>query len=182
MRCLSLPEDIKELKKLSAGDIFYLSGNVFTARDEAHRLLLDLPLDEIPFYASEMAVYHCGPLMKRKGGNWEVISAGPTTSSRMELFEDKFIEKFGIRLIIGKGGMGRRTLDSLKEKNGVYAVYTGGAGALAADQMKKVIDVFWLKELGMAEAVWLFRVEKFGPLVVGMDSKGNSLFKKMEIV
>jgi tartrate/fumarate subfamily iron-sulfur-dependent hydro-lyase beta chain len=178
MKHLMLPKDISKIEDLSVGDIFYLSGSVFTARDEAHRLLLELPLDDIPFSISEMSLYHCGPLMRQKDDSWEVISAGPTTSSRMEIFEDRFIERFNTRLIIGKGDMGEQTRLALKKKKGVYAVYTGGAGALAADQIHKVVDVFWLEELGMAEAVWVFKVEKFGPLVVGMDSKGGSLFKR----
>jgi len=175
-----IPNDMISLEKLSVGDVFYISGTVFTARDEAHRLLLDLPIEEIPFSFSEMVLYHCGPLMKKKNNGWLVVSAGPTTSSRMDIFEERFIEKFNTRLIIGKGDMGERTRVTLKDKKGIYAVYTGGAGALAADQIKKVVDVIWLEELGMAEAVWIFEVEDFGPLVVGMDSKGNSLFRRDE--
>jgi tartrate/fumarate subfamily iron-sulfur-dependent hydro-lyase beta chain len=173
-----IPGDFRHLEKLSAGDVFYLSGNIFTARDEAHCLLLDLSLDEIPFTASKMALYHCGPLMKQVDTGWKVISAGPTTSSRMDVYEHQFIKKFGIRLIIGKGDVGEQTTQSLQHAKGVYAVYTGGAGALAADQIKRVVDVFWLKELGMTEAVWVFEIEQFGPLIVGVDSKGGSLFKR----
>ncbi|MDG6229082.1 MAG: FumA C-terminus/TtdB family hydratase beta subunit [Candidatus Thermoplasmatota archaeon] len=178
MHHFHIPNDIALVEQLSAGDVFYISGTVFTARDEAHRVLLDLPIEEIPFSISEMALYHCGPLMKESRNGWLVISAGPTTSSRMEIFEERFIEKFNTRLIIGKGDMGEGTRRTLKQIKGVYAVYTGGAGALAADQIKKVVDVFWLDDLGMAEAVWIFEVEKFGPLVVGMDSKGASFFKR----
>lgn len=173
-----LPKDIVIIEDLSVSDIFYLSGLVFTARDEAHRLLLDLPIGEIPFMISEMSLYHCGPLMRQKENGWEIISAGPTTSNRMDIFEDRFIERFNTRLIIGKGDMGEQTRLALKKKKGVYGVYTGGAGALAADQITKIIDVFWLEELGMAEAVWVFEVKKFGPLVVCIDSKGDSLFKR----
>jgi len=180
MEHLVLPKDISKIEDLSVGDVFYLSGTVFTARDEAHRLLLELPSEKIPFRISEMSLYHCGPLMREKHDGWEVISAGPTTSSRMEIFEDRFIERFNTRLIIGKGDMGEQTRLALKKKKGVYAVYTGGAGALAADQIDKIIDVFWLEELGMAEAVWVFEVAKFGPLVVGMDPKGASLFSRKE--
>ncbi len=174
----NIPYDFRNLEKLSVGDVFYLSGKIFTARDEAHCLLLDLPLDKIPFSTFEMALYHCGPLMKQHDGDWEVICAGPTTSSRMELFENQLIKKLGIRLIIGKGIVGEQTINGLQHQKGVYAVYTGGAGALAADQIKRVVDVFWLNELGVTEAVWVFEIEQFGPLVVGVDSRGCSLFKR----
>lgn len=173
-----IPKDFRNIEKLSVGDVFYISGNIFTARDEAHRLLLDFPLEKMPFIASEMALYHCGPLMKQHDGDWEVISAGPTTSSRMDPFEDQLIKKFSIRLIIGKGFIGEQTTQCLQHQKGVYAVYTGGAGALAADQIKRVVEVFWLKELGMTEAVWVFKIEQFGPLIVGVDSKGRSLFRR----
>ncbi|MBS3778377.1 MAG: fumarate hydratase C-terminal domain-containing protein, partial [Candidatus Thermoplasmatota archaeon] len=102
----------------------------------------------------------------------------PTTSSRLELFEADFLRKYpSINIIIGKGGMGEKTLVALRN-HGVYLSFTGGAAALAADQISKVEDVFWLNELGMAEAVWIFFVNDFGPLIVGMDSHGKSLFEK----
>jgi tartrate/fumarate subfamily iron-sulfur-dependent hydro-lyase beta chain len=133
--------------------------------------------EDIPFNPSSMALYHCGPLMQKKDGIWHVVSAGPTTSSRMELFENKFIQKFGINLIIGKGDMGKNTQKALQKYICIYASYTGGAGALAADSIKKVKDVFYLEQLGMAEAVWIFEVKDFGPLVVAMDSHGESIYK-----
>jgi tartrate/fumarate subfamily iron-sulfur-dependent hydro-lyase beta chain len=95
----------------------------------------------------------------------------------MEIFEDKFIEKYGINIIIGKGGMGKRTEKALQTYGGVYTAYTGGAGALAADRVEDVPDVYWLDELGMPEAVWIFKVKEFGPLVVAMDSHGKSIYK-----
>ena len=169
-----LPARSKEIKKLHVGDIVYISGKVFTARDEAHHMMLEK--EKIPFNPSEMALYHCGPLMKKTKGKWHVVSAGPTTSSRMEIFEDKFMDKYGINIIIGKGGMGERTKKSLQKHTGVYTAYTGGAGALAADKVEEVLDVFWLDELGMPEAAWIFKIKEFGPLVVAMDSYGKSIY------
>jgi len=174
---LEIPIKKDDVKKLRVGDIVYISGNVFTARDSAHQLLLE-ENGKIPFDPSKMALYHCGPLMKKVNGKWEVVSAGPTTSSRMELFEDSFIEKFNINMIIGKGDMGKNTQKALQKYICVYASYTGGAGALAANNIKEVKDVYYLEELGMAEAVWIFKMEKFGPLIIAMDSHGNSIFKK----
>jgi len=134
----------------------------------------------LPFNPSEMALYHCGPLMKKIKNKWQVISTGPTTSGRMELFEDKFIEKFGIKIIIGKGGMGEKTKEALQKYGTVYTAYTGGAGALAAECIKDTLAVYWLEEFGMPEAVWIFSVKEFGPLIVAMDSHGKSLYKTPE--
>ena len=175
---LRLPITSNRLSKLSVGDSVSLSGQLCTVRDEAHRLLLDLSKENIPFNLDDKAIYHCGPLMEKKDDQWRVISAGPTTSSRMEDFQIDFLKKFPhINVIVGKGNIGEKTRKALKNR-GVYLVYTGGAGALAADQIKKIIDVFWIKELGMAEAVWLFEVKDFGPLIVAIDSHGNSIFNR----
>ena len=174
---LKIPDDFDKIKNLNVGDVIYISGLVFTARDAAHQFMLEKKVQEIPFNCSNMALYHCGPLMKKENDEWSAVSAGPTTSSRMEIFEDKFIQKYGIRLIIGKGGMGNKTKKALQKYTCLYTSYTGGAGALAADKVKEVKKVYWLKELGMSEAVWIMKLEKFGPLVVAMDSKGNSIYK-----
>jgi tartrate/fumarate subfamily iron-sulfur-dependent hydro-lyase beta chain len=172
-----VPVSPEKIKKLHVGDIIYVSGKIFTARDEAHHIMLEKDKDDLPFDPSKMGLFHCGPLMKKENDKWEVVSAGPTTSSRMEIFEDKFIEKYGINIIIGKGGMGERTEKALQKYGGVYTAYTGGAGALAADRVEDVPDVYWLDELGMPEAVWIFKVKEFGPLVVAMDSHGKSIYK-----
>ena len=174
---LDLPLDKKEIDKLNIGDILYLSGEFFTARDEAHHIMIETDKKSIPFDTSKMALFHCGPLMKKTENQWFVISAGPTTSSRMEIFEDRFLDKFKTKVIIGKGGMGNKTKKALVKNNAIYTAYTGGAGALAAEKIKKVISVFWLEKLGMPEAVWVFQAENFGPLIVAMDSKGNSIYK-----
>ena len=121
-------------------------------------------------------LYHCGPVMRKEGEEWRIISAGPTTSIRMESLEKEFIERFGIRVIIGKGGMGKRTLQALQDNGAVYVHFTGGAGALAAVGLGRVKNVYLLEKLGMAEAVWVFEAREFGPLVVAMDSKGASLY------
>jgi len=170
---INLPLTDEQVKKFKIGDILYVSGDVFTARDEAHHTMLT---EKVPFNPSSMALYHCGPLMKKTKDSWEVVSAGPTTSSRMEIFEDRFLEKFNVKLIIGKGGMGKNTQKALQKYISIYASYTGGAGALAADKVEKFIDVFWLDKLGMPEAVWLFKVKEYGPLVVAMDAHGNSIY------
>ena len=173
----NLPVNTEKIRKLTVGDTLFVSGTIFTARDEAHHIMLDKKKDNLGFNPSEMALFHCGPLMKKEKDKWYVVSAGPTTSSRMEIFEDKFIEKYRINIIIGKGGMGERTKKALQKFVGVYTAYTGGAGALAADRVEDVPAVYWLDKLGMPEAVWIFKVKEFGPLVVAIDSHGNSIYK-----
>ena len=175
MKILETPIDPEEVKQLRTGDAFYITGIIFTARDAAHEKLLSLDDSEVPFDPSKYAMFHCGPAIHKVDGEWQVVSAGPTTSIRMEIFEDEFIERFDTKIIIGKGGMGDRTLKALEKHGAVYAQYTGGAGALMANAIEKVEDVYFLEELGIPEAFWMFRVNKAGPFLVTMDSAGNSI-------
>jgi tartrate/fumarate subfamily iron-sulfur-dependent hydro-lyase beta chain len=115
--------------------------------------------------------------MKQNDGQWVAVAAGPTTSSRLEEFEDIMLDRFRVHLIIGKGGMGERTRKALQKTGSVYAAFPGGAGVLAAEKITAVPQVFWLEELGMPEAVWILEVCEFGPLVVAMDSTGQSLYQ-----
>jgi fumarate hydratase subunit beta len=177
---LTLPVSSDMIKKLHVGDIICITGNIFTARDEAHKTMLQKEKKSLPFNPSMMALYHCGPLMKKIKNGWQVVSAGPTTSGRMELFEDKFIEKFGVNIIIGKGGMGEKTKEALQRHSAIYTAYTGGAGALAAERIEETLAVYWLEEFGMPEAVWIFTVKEFGPLIVAMDAYGKSLYRQPE--
>ena len=181
-RNLTLPIDGVTVRELRVGDILFLTGTIFTARDEAHSLMLEAQKSgkDIPFDPSQMALFHCGPVVSRQNGGWKVIAAGPTTSIRMELFEDKYLETFRPPIIIGKGGMGDRTQAALESVGAVYTHYTGGAGALAAERIESVEGVEWLEELGMPEAAWLFKVKHFGPLLVMMDSTGENLYKDLE--
>ena len=166
-----------ELRKLNVGDVIYLSGTVITARDEAHVKALELHDQgkKPPVDFRGVGVFHCGPIMRKNGKTWEVVAAGPTTSTRMELFEDKFIEAFRPAVIIGKGGMGEKTSKACQNFGCVYAAFTGGAALLAAKGIKKVKDVFWLEELGMPECLWVYGAENFGPLIVAIDSHGGNL-------
>ena len=174
---LSTPVSEKDVRRLTIRDIVYITGDLFTARDSAHRRALEYHAEgrELPITMEGKPLYHCGPLVRDVDGKYEVVSAGPTTSMRMEIFEDEFIEKFRIPVIIGKGGMGSRTLEAMRKFGAVYCALTGGAGALAAKAVKKVVAVEWL-DLGMPEALWMLDVEDFGPLIVAMDARGNSLY------
>jgi fumarate hydratase subunit beta len=136
--------------------------------------------EKIPFNPGEMVLYHSGPVVRKEKNKWLIVSAGPTTSIRMESLESKFLSAFKIRMIIGKGGMGKETLKALKKTGAVYTHFTGGAGALAAKAIKKVENVYWLRELGIPEAVWILEVRNFGPLLVTMDAKGNSFYADFE--
>ncbi|MCI4435133.1 MAG: FumA C-terminus/TtdB family hydratase beta subunit [Thermoplasmata archaeon] len=173
---LKIPDDLDKISGLRMGDVLYITGKVFTARDEAHQLMLELHEkgEKLPFDPSKMVLYHCGPVVKRENNEWKVLAAGPTTSSRMDLFEKEVIEIYGVRIIVGKGGMGDRTSEALKKVKGIYATYTGGAGALAAKSFKKVLSVYYLEELGSPEAIWIFEAENFGPLIVSIDPDGKN--------
>ncbi len=166
------PVSKEDVLSLRAGDVLYLSGVLVTARDRAHRRLLER--EEAP--VSLNVVYHCGPLVRKRRDAWEVLSAGPTTSARMEPYLAPLLKKFSTRLIIGKGGFSKAARELLKKQACAYLAFTGGAGALAARAVKRVREVHWL-ELGIPEALWVLEVEKFGPLVVAMDAHGGSVYK-----
>ncbi|MHA1903256.1 MAG: FumA C-terminus/TtdB family hydratase beta subunit [Candidatus Thorarchaeota archaeon] len=176
------PISEEEARKLKAGDVVYVTGeHVYTARDEAHERALHMfeKGEKPPVDFEGSVVYHVGPVAWQKDGKWKIVSAGPTTSIRMELFEDEFLRKYKARIVIGKGGMGAKTLAALKEVGAVYCSFTGGCGALAAKGLKEVRAYEW-QDLGMPEALWVITAEKFGPLLVTMDSHGNSLHDDMD--
>jgi fumarate hydratase subunit beta len=179
---LVTPISETDVRKLGVGDIVYLSGILVTARDQAHRRALEYEKagKALPLSLRGLALYHCGPIVSEKGGEKVVVAAGPTTSTRMDLFEDQFIQKFGVRVIVGKGGMGERTIKACKDYGAVYCSFTGGAALLAKKGVKRVKGVEWL-DLGMAEAMWIFEVDNFGPIIVTIDSKGNSLYDRVAL-
>jgi len=173
---LRTPVSEEDVRKLKISDVVYLSGDLFTARDEAHHRALKYHLEgkELPIDVEGKALYHCGPLVKEVEGQYTVISAGPTTSMRMEMFEYEFLEKFPVRIVIGKGGMGSRTTEAMKKFGAVYCAFTGGAAVLAGQAIKGVKSVDWL-DLGTPEALWLLEVADFGPLTVAIDTHGRNL-------
>jgi len=174
------PLDERQARSLRAGDVVSLSGELLTARDEAHLRILELLRNgqELPFQLEDMAVYHCGPIMRQDAG-WKVVAAGPTTSARLDRLAPEVIRKCRPRLIIGKGGMSSETSEAMKEVGCAYLAFPGGAAVLAAEALPEVLGVHW-SDLGMPEAVWHLRAKDLGPLVVAMDSHGRSLFKEVE--
>jgi len=175
------PISEEEIRKLRVNDVLYVSGTMFTARDQAHKRALEYFRQgkPLPLSLEGLAVFHCGPIVKKKEDRWTIIAAGPTTSTRMEIFEDEFIKNFKARVIIGKGGMGKRTTEAMAKYGAVYGAFTGGAAILAAKAIKSVRSVEWL-DLGMPEAMWILDVEEFGPLAIAIDSHGNNLFEDVK--
>lgn len=177
---LTTPISEEDMRKLKVNDTVYITGTIFTARDEAHKRALNF-IEEgknLPIETEGLAVFHCGPIVKKEQGKWKVVAAGPTTSMRMEPFEGELIKALGVRVVIGKGGMGPKTTEAMKSFGAVYGAFTGGAAVLAAKLVKKVRDVEWL-DLGMPEALWVLEVENFGPLTVAIDSHGNNLYSEI---
>jgi len=178
---LKTPISEEDVRKLNVNDVVYITGTIVTARDQAHRRALEMAKEgkQIPIDLKGLAVFHCGPIVKKEGDKWIAVAAGPTTSTRMDIFEDEFIKTFGVRVVIGKGGMGSRTTEAMKKYGAVYGAFTGGAAVLAAKTIKNVRAVEWY-DLGVPEALWVFEVEDFGPLAVSIDSHGNNAFEDVK--
>ncbi|MBS7636428.1 fumarate hydratase C-terminal domain-containing protein [Candidatus Bathyarchaeota archaeon] len=174
---LKTPISEGEIRKLKVNDVIYITGTIVTARDQAHRRAIEYFKQgkPLPINLEGLAVFHCGPVVSKEGEKWVALAAGPTTSTRMDIFEDEFIKNFKVRVVIGKGGMGKRTTDAMAKYGAIYGAFTGGAAILAAKAIKNVKGVEWL-DLGTPEALWIFEVEDFGPLTVAIDSHGNNLF------
>jgi len=179
---LKTPVPERAIRKLKMGDLVYVTGMVITARDEAHLKALEIHQKggKPPVDFKGVGIFHCGPIMQKVNGRWTVVAAGPTTSERMEIFQDKFIEAFRPSIIIGKGGMGDRTAKACATYGCVYGAFTGGAALLAVKGIKRVKDVFWLEELGMPECLWVYETEDFGPMIVTIDSHGNNMTKNID--
>jgi len=175
---LKTPIPEEAIRKLKVNDVLYITGTVATARDQAHKRALEYAAQgkQLPVNLEGLAIYHCGPVMRKQGEEWVAVAAGPTTSTRLEPVEAAFIEQFRVRVVIGKGGMGEKTAGALAKYGAVYCAFTGGAAVLAAKAIKRVQRVEWL-DLGAPEAMWVFEVEEFGPLLVAIDSHGGSLFR-----
>jgi len=130
----------------------------------------------LPVALNGMAILHAGPIVAKEEGDWKMVSIGPTTSMRMEVHEKEFIKQTGVKLIIGKGGMGPETVEGCAKHKAVHAVFPGGCAVLAATGVEEIEKVEWL-DLGMPEALWVSRVKNFGPLIISIDTKGNNLFE-----
>ena len=189
---LTIPISEEGIRALHVGDTVSLSGVMVTGRDAAHKYLIEtfirsegVPESERPLYQELQGllkgsvIYHCGPVVANRNGWWEFVAAGPTTSIREEVYEPDVIAHFGLRGVIGKGGMGPATLQACQKHGAAYFHAVGGAASLIAAAVKEVVAVYKKDEFGVPEAFWVIRVEGF-PVVVTMDSHGRSIHDEVE--
>lgn len=173
---LEAPITEEQIRSLKVGDVVIINGMMHTGRDALHKYLMD---HDCPTDLNGGVIYHCGPVMlKDEQGKWHVKAAGPTTSIREEPYQGEILKKFGLRAVIGKGGMGAKTLQALKEHGAVYLNAIGGAAQYYADCIEQVEGVDFM-EFGIPEAMWHLRVKGFAAIVT-MDSHGNSLHADVE--
>ncbi|MCD7782118.1 MAG: FumA C-terminus/TtdB family hydratase beta subunit [Methanosphaera sp.] len=171
---LNTPLNDDDINKLTAGDTVYITGKIYTARDSAHKRILE---EGAPIDLEGVALFHAGPIIKKDADDdYEIVAIGPTTSMRMNPYEPEVLS-MGVKAIIGKGGMDSDTQKALVDNNCVFLTAVGGCAALYVNNIKEVSNVKWL-DLGMPEAIWELDVERFGPLIVTMDSNDNNLYKR----
>jgi len=180
-KTIQLPMTEQDVLSLHVGEIVFLNGKIVTGRDKIHKLLCrdTRARQEVPFDLRGTVLYHCGPLMKKTAGGFECVAGGPTTSMRLEMYAPQVISKYGLRGVMGKGGMGSKTLNVMKENGCVYFQAIGGAAVYLSKRIKKVVDVWKLEEFGMTEAMWLLDVVDF-PAILTMDAHGKSLHEEIE--
>lgn len=170
---LKSPFSEQDVRQLKAGDIVYFDGLLFGIRDLTQIYMFDQN-HEPPVSLAGMPCIHTAPSLRKANGKWEKICVGTTTSTRMERFTPALIRKYGVRAIIGKGGLYQGSLEAMKEYGAVYLAIVGGAAALETKQIEEVEEVYW--EHLHPEALYQFRVKNFGPLTVAMDSYGMHLY------
>jgi len=180
-KILTTPVKAEDIEEIRAGDIIYLNGYIVTCRDVAHRRLVEekrpLPVD-----IRNGAIYHAGPIIRPLGNDkFQMVSIGATTSMRMEKFEYEFIRQTGVRIIVGKGGMGESTRKACVEFKALHVVYPAGCAVCAALQVEEIERSEW-RDLGMPETLWVCRIKELGPLIVSIDSRGNSLFEQNRVL
>lgn len=177
MTKLESPFTEEKVRALKVGDMVEITGVVFTGRDAVHKWLHEG--NEPPVSFKDGIIYHCGPVVMKKDGKWTVTAAGPTTSIREEPYQAGIIERFGLRAVIGKGGMGEKTRLACERFGCVYLHAVGGAAQVLAEAIREVEGVHGYEQFGSPEAIWQLRVERF-PVVVTIDAHGNSLHKDIE--
>ena len=178
-KVLTTPISREDLKNIHIGDIIYLSGDLTTCRDVAHRRVVEEGR-EIPVDVRNKAILHAGPIVHPKGEGYEIVSVGPTTSMRMEKFEYEFVKKTGVRVIVGKGGMKENTERACREFGAIHCVFPAGNAVVAATEVEEVVEAQW-KDLGMPETLWHCHVKNFGPLIVSIDAYGKNFFEEKKV-
>ena len=179
-KVLNTPISSEDIKDIRIGDIIYISGTIVTCRDVAHRRLIEEGI-ALPVDLHGLAIFHAGPIVKDHGNDeYEMSTIGPPTSMRMEKFEKEFIEQTGVKLIVGKGGMGKNTEEGCKEHKALHLVYPAGNAVYAARKVDRIKEVHWT-DLGMPESLWVSEVTEFGPLIVSIDTEGNNIFENNKV-
>lgn len=174
---LTTPFTEEDIRALRTGDVIYISGDIVTGRDDVHIRAVSEGMD-LPAEIRGKALMHAGPIVTGSAEDgYSLVAIGPTTSMRMEKLEYDFIKKTGVRLIIGKGGMGKRTAEACREFGAVHCVLPAGNAVFTALCTEEITDAGWL-DLGMAEAFWSIKVRELGPLIVSIDSSGKNLFEE----
>lgn len=182
-KILNTPVTDEDLKDIKIGDVIYLNGHIVTCRDVAHRRLIEYGR-ELPVDIRGGAIFHAGPIVRKledQEDKYEIISVGPTTSMRMEKFEKEFIEQTGVKIIVGKGGMGPNTEAGCREFGAIHCVFPAGCAVSAAVTVEEIESSHWM-DLGMPETLWVCRVKEFGPLIVSIDAQGNNLFEQNKVI
>lgn len=174
---IEAPFSESKVRSLKVGDKVELSGEIFTGRDAVHKWLHEG--HEPPVSFRDSIIYHCGPVVVKRDGKWVVTAAGPTTSIREEPYQADLIERFGLRAVIGKGGMGEKTRQACQRHGCVYLHAIGGAAQVLAECIQEVLGVHGLEQFGSPEAIWQLRVQNF-PVVVTIDAHGESLHREIE--
>lgn len=180
LRELSTPLSREALLSLRAGELVALSGRVVVARDRAHARLIELHERSLPppVELSGAAILHAGPVAIERACGWRVLSIGPTTSARFEALAVEVARRFRVGALVGKGGLSPGGAAGLRKAGSVYLAYPGGAGALAAKSVVKVVEVHWL-DLGTPEALWVLEVSRLAPLLVAIDLHGRNLYEEV---
>ena len=177
----TMPVSDEDIKKLKAGDVIFLTGTIVTCRDDVHHRVVKQG-KKFPVDIKGNAIFHAGPIMtKNDDGSYKVVAVGPTTSMRMESCEAEFLKETGVKIIIGKGGMGPKTTQGCINNVAVHTIFPGGCAIIAAEEITEVKGVEWL-DLGMPEAAWILEAKKFGPLIVSIDSEGNNLIDENKVL
>ncbi|MCD8096791.1 MAG: L(+)-tartrate dehydratase subunit beta [Lachnospiraceae bacterium] len=180
-KILTTPITDKDLKDIYIGDIIYLNGSLTTCRDVAHRRLVE-GHRELPIDVRGNAIFHAGPIIRPlENGRFEMVSVGPTTSMRMEKYEKEFVERTGVKVIVGKGGMGANTEYACKTFKAIHCVFPAGCAVVAATEVEEIVQAEWC-DLGMPETLWNCRVKEFGPLIVSIDTEGHNLFERNKAI
>lgn len=175
------PLSENDVRRLRVGEFVKLTGRIVTARDKAYARMLKLLRSgkRPPVDLRGGVIYHCGPLVQRTPKGWKIISAGPTTSARLDDVQEEFVRRTGVSALVGKGGIDEKVAGEISKLGCLYLAFPGGAGALAARSIRFIERMIW-PDLGLTEALWVLRVRNFGPLTVAVDTQGRNLYHRMK--